>query len=43
LEFLKRSLDADISLAVTPVVLSMREMPGKLGGDALDTAGPDRI
>ncbi len=39
LEFLKRALDADISLAVTPVVLSMRELPGKLGGVA--AAFPD--
>ncbi len=32
LEFLKRSLEADISLAVTPVILSLRDMPGRMGG-----------
>ena len=32
--FLKRALESDVSLEVTPVILSLREFPGRLGGKA---------
>jgi hypothetical protein len=32
--FLKRALESDVSLEVTPTILSLREFPGRLGGKA---------
>ena len=34
--FLKRALESDVSLEVTPTILSLREFPGRLGGKAAE-------
>jgi len=34
--FLKRALESDVSLEVTPAILSLRQFPGRLGGKAAE-------